>query len=350
MVQDDGVAGGDNEQTGSSSAAAALVTGTSSVSATATAAGDGGAESSGSGGQPAASSSSSSNSKRKRVVLSILEKQQVLQRLEEGEQPLAIARAYGISRQQVSDIKKNRERILSFCVDATHVASLRRKTLKVTSVYHPGVEQELYRWLVRQRLLGRVIVADALTKKAMELFTQYSGEDSNVPFKTIMNWLRHFKRAHGIKALNDEEISRLPERFVPAMDMAQELFAGEDTIQSHQSQQQQQIMAFNTNSSGSSSFSTNILAPQTASATPSSYAEVYMTSSTMGLHATPQQQQQLTQLQQHGNNALKSPLMSAVTTIHEINAQLSFFERAMALKLDDLDARVEKLGFLVLPP
>lgn len=348
MVQDVDASG--SEHTDTSSAAAPVP----SASTTTVAVDDGGTESSGSNGPPAVTSSSSSNNnnnnKRKRVVLSILEKQQVLQRLDEGEQPLAIARAYDISRQQVSDIKKNRERIVSFCVDATHVASLRRKTLKVTSVYHPGVEQELYRWLVRQRLLGRAIVADALTKKAMELFTQYAGEDSNVPFKTIMNWLRHFKRAHGIKALNDEEISRLPERFVPAMDMAQELIAGDEVYsQQPQQQQQQQPMAFNNTSSGSSSTISNILPLQTPPVS-SSYAEVYMTSSTMGLHSTSQQQQQQLSQQQHGTNALKSPLLSAVTTIHEINAQLSFFERAMALKLDDLDARVEKLGFLVLPP
>lgn len=348
MVQDVDAGGDEHADTSSAAAAAAPLASASSATA---AVDDGGTESSGSNGPPAVTSSSSSNNnKRKRVVLSILEKQQVLQRLDEGEQPLAIARAYDISRQQVSDIKKNRERIVSFCVDATHVASLRRKTLKVTSVYHPGVEQELYRWLVRQRLLGRAIVADALTKKAMELFTQYAGEDSNVPFKTIMNWLRHFKRAHGIKALNDEEISRLPERFVPAMDMAQELIAGDEVYsQQPQQQQQQQPMAFNNTSSGSSSTSSNILALQTPSVS-SSYAEVYMTSSTMGLHSTPQQQQQQLSQQQHSTDALKSPLLSAVTTIHEINAQLSFFERAMALKLDDLDARVEKLGFLVLPP
>lgn len=335
---------GDRERPSSALASPAAATGASPASGDESAAADNeSAASSGSSGQPALSSNINTN-KRKRVVLSIFEKQQVLQRLEEGEQPLPLAHAYGISRQQVSDIKKNRDRILSFCVDASHVASLRRKTLKVTSVYHPGVEQELYRWLVRQRLLGRAIVADALSKKAKELFSQYSGEDANVPNKTVMNWLRHFKRAHGIKALNDEEIGRLPERFVPAMDMAQMLFSG-DEVQIHQPQPQQQQQT-----SGNNIMNMSVSAAHTTPA--SSYAEVYLTSSTMGLHSTPQQQpQQLSQLQQqHGRDAPKSPLVSAVSTIHEINAQLSFFERAVALKLDDLDTRVEKLGFLMLPP
>ncbi|RLN91924.1 hypothetical protein BBJ28_00027010, partial [Nothophytophthora sp. Chile5] len=138
--------------------------------------------------------------KRKRVVLSIHEKQQVLQRLEAGEQPIAIARTFGISRQQVSDIKKNKERILSFCIDAKHLSTLRRKTLRATSEYHPGVEQELYRWMIRQRRLERAVTSEALTAKTTDLFMQYSAEDAaNVSFKAITNWLRHFKRAHGIK-------------------------------------------------------------------------------------------------------------------------------------------------------
>ncbi|KAL4108285.1 hypothetical protein PRIC1_000003 [Phytophthora ramorum] len=70
--------------------------------------------------------------KRKRVVLSIHDKQQVLLRLQGGEQPIAIAREFGISRQQVSDIKKNRERIVAFCTDAKHMSTLKRKTLKAT--------------------------------------------------------------------------------------------------------------------------------------------------------------------------------------------------------------------------
>ncbi|KAI9914731.1 hypothetical protein PsorP6_007270 [Peronosclerospora sorghi] len=65
-----------------------------------------------------------------RVVLSIHDKQQVLQRLEGGEQPIAIALEFGISRQQVSDIKKNKERILAYCTDAKCISTLKRKTLK----------------------------------------------------------------------------------------------------------------------------------------------------------------------------------------------------------------------------
>ncbi|KAI9906134.1 hypothetical protein PsorP6_014271 [Peronosclerospora sorghi] len=114
------------------------------------------------------------STKRKRVVLSIHDKQQVLQRLEGGEQPIAIAQEFGISRQQVSDIKKNKERILAYCTDAKCISILKRKTLKPVPQHHPGVEQELYRWIIRQRKLGRHVSAHALSTKTADLFMQYS--------------------------------------------------------------------------------------------------------------------------------------------------------------------------------
>ncbi|KAJ0411645.1 hypothetical protein ATCC90586_004114 [Pythium insidiosum] len=162
----------------------------------------------------------SEGGKRKRVVLSIHDKQQVLQRLDLGEAPVAIARDFNISRQQVSDIKKNRERILAFCVDAKHFSTLRRKTLTATTDYHPGVEQELYRWLIRQRTLGRAVTSEALSHKTTDLFMQYSADDSaNLSMRAITVWLRHFKRAHGLKTLSDDEIANLPAKFTPSMEM-----------------------------------------------------------------------------------------------------------------------------------
>uniref|UniRef100_K3WLB7 HTH CENPB-type domain-containing protein n=1 Tax=Globisporangium ultimum (strain ATCC 200006 / CBS 805.95 / DAOM BR144) TaxID=431595 RepID=K3WLB7_GLOUD len=299
----------------------------------------------GGGGGGGGGGSSSSANKRKRVVLSIHEKQQVLHRLDAGEQPVVIARHFGISRQQVSDIKKNKERILSFCVDAKHVSSLRRKTLKATSDYHPGVEQELYRWIIRQRRLNRAVSSDALTNKATDLFMQYSAEDSTVSFKTITNWLRHFKRAHGIKMFNEEELAKLPERFVPSMDMSRALASANNNIHHHHSLP-----------SPASSSTIGVTTNNGMGLPPSMHMNVddYINgmSNMLVLHANPQQHHDAAAAATGvaGADALKHPLMAAVNTIHELSAQLSYFEREMAIKLDYLDARVEKLCFTMLPP
>ncbi|TYZ61989.1 hypothetical protein PybrP1_010897 [[Pythium] brassicae (nom. inval.)] len=307
-------------------------------------------------------SAGSAGSKRKRVVLSIHDKQTVLARLDAGEQPATLARMFGISRQQVSDIKKNRERILAFCVDARHANSLRRKTLAPSSEYHPGVEQALYRWLVRQRLLRRAVASDAFAAKASELFVQFANDAPGVSFKTVANWLRHFKRAHGLKTLSDEELAKLPERFVSAMDMALPTAAAggggggggcvtADTCPA----------AAVAGPAASTGLSTSVVS-STAQPMPISVDD-YITSmgGVMALHAAvnPLQQQQhyVQHHHQHprphhstGSGAeARHPLVSAATTIQEIESQLAFFEREMAAKLDYLDTRIEKLCYLVLP-
>lgn len=307
-------------------------------------------------------STSSSHGKRKRVVLSIHEKQQVLQRLELGEQPVGIAREFGISRQQVSDIKKNKDRILSFCIDAKHLSSLRRKTLKATSEYHPGVEQELYRWLIRQRRLGRSVTSDMLNRKVTDLFLQYSAEDTGNPahsnsaqgsLKAISNWLRHFKRAHNVKTLSEEELFKLPDKFVPAMDMFRAIAGSQASSPSFAG----------ANGAGSTTgaiatgsvddVSTYINGNQ-ALFPPPGYGHMHpmhpMNSNVNADHLQHFHHHQLASHPSSGNLTQKHPFHATIDTIDGINAQLSYFEREMNLKLDYLDARVEKICFSVLAP
>ncbi|OWZ16998.1 DNA binding protein [Phytophthora megakarya] len=262
--------------------------------------------------------------KRKRVVLSIHDKQQVLQRLESGEQPIAIARAFGISRQQVSDIKKNRERIVAFCIDAKHLSTLKRKTLKATSEYHPGVEQELYRWIIRQRKLGRAVSSEALSTKTTDLFMQYSPDASHMSFKAVTNWLRHFKKAHGIKSLAEDELQQLPEQFVPAMDMTRP----GDVATAHAQVQEPAPSNF---FSAISTAAVNVPTPTVTEASVDLYVKYVMG------NTQPTVEPSVPSLQ------------NTVNTVQQLNAQLARFERDMAIKLDYLDERVAKLCYLVLP-
>ena len=52
--------------------------------------------------------------KRKRSILSVKDKQTILSRLDKGDKGTALALEFGISKQQVSDIRKNKEKILKF--------------------------------------------------------------------------------------------------------------------------------------------------------------------------------------------------------------------------------------------
>ncbi|TMW57158.1 hypothetical protein Poli38472_003083 [Pythium oligandrum] len=317
---------------------------------------------------PGSSTPSSTPGKRKRVVLSIHEKQQVLQRLDLGDQPVTIARDFGISRQQVSDIKKNKDRILAFCVDAKHLSTLRRKTLKATTEYHPGVEQELYRWLVRQRRLERAVTSEALNHKATDLFMQYAGDDTNsVSFRAVSVWLRHFKRAHGIKTLTEEELAKLPTKFTPAMDMTQ----SNDTPTG--SSTSSVGMASPTASMGMA-----LLHPTPNIHTPSAIDDVssYINGMGMSSNTTPsagsqyllQHQSPPTLAETAGPNTFSMLMLSSATNtstsstisnamasatalhasvsvVEAMTTQIAQFEQTVTAKLNQLEGRMEKIGY-----
>ncbi|CAH0518860.1 unnamed protein product [Peronospora belbahrii] len=239
------------------------------------------------------------STKRKRVVLSIHDKQQVLQLLESGEQPIAIAREFGISRQQVSDIKKNKERILAFCTNAKCISKLKCKTIKSVPEHHPGVEQELYRWIIRQRTLGRKVSAGALTAKMVDLFMQYASDTSKIPFAAMTKWLKQFKKVYGLKVLSEDEMQQLPEQFVPAMGMTQ-------------TQLDRKV---------ATSMDTNVCMNVMS-------------------HGNPRHVQ---------IGAPLTSLQTVVDTVQELNTQFAQFEHKMAIKLDHIDERVTRLCYFVLP-
>ena len=54
------------------------------------------------------------STKRKRSVLSIKDKQIIISRLDKGEKGTNLAIEFGVSKQQISDIRKNKDKILKF--------------------------------------------------------------------------------------------------------------------------------------------------------------------------------------------------------------------------------------------
>ena len=54
------------------------------------------------------------STKRKRSILSIQDKQSIILRLEKGEKGTNLSSEYGVSKQQISDIRKNKVKIMKF--------------------------------------------------------------------------------------------------------------------------------------------------------------------------------------------------------------------------------------------
>ena len=69
------------------------------------------------------------STKRKRSVLSIKDKQIIISRLDKGEKGTNLAPEFGISKQQISDIRKNNDKILKFTENIETSEGLKRKSL-----------------------------------------------------------------------------------------------------------------------------------------------------------------------------------------------------------------------------
>jgi len=75
------------------------------------------------------------STKRKRAVLSIKDKQIIFSRLDKGEKGTNLAQEFGTSKQQISDIRKNKDKILKFIDSIETSEGLKRKSLIKLQVF-----------------------------------------------------------------------------------------------------------------------------------------------------------------------------------------------------------------------
>ena len=119
-------------------------------------------------------------------MLTIVEKLWVIDMLESGVPTSIVSKQFGIAKQTISDIKRNKERIRHFSgkLDST------RKNLKFPG--HARLEEAVYDWYLKQQ--GREIRGPEIQAKA-EIFAK----ELNMPnFSASNGWLWRFKKRHGI--------------------------------------------------------------------------------------------------------------------------------------------------------
>ena len=84
------------------------------------------------------------STKRKRAVLSIKDKQIVISRLDKGEKGTNLAQKFGISEQQISDIRKNKDKILKFTDSIETSEGLKQKSPKLADDEQLGIYRSVY--------------------------------------------------------------------------------------------------------------------------------------------------------------------------------------------------------------
>ena len=100
----------------------------------------------------------------------------------------------------ISDIKKNKDRILSYMYISTMETAggaKKRNTLKKESL--EDVEKATYLWFLQERGRGTPISGPILAEKALQFHRRLHGEDSADDLKASQGWLDKFKRRHGIR-------------------------------------------------------------------------------------------------------------------------------------------------------
>lgn len=138
------------------------------------------------------------STKRKRTVLSIVEKLEIIKKLEQGETAAKLALDFGIGVQTVRDIKKCKEKLIeSACRADSGAGPSNRKTLKTSNF--ADVDDALYLWFKQKRAEGVPISGPLLMEKAKEFHAMLNIKEE---FSASSGWLSRFKKRHGIREIS----------------------------------------------------------------------------------------------------------------------------------------------------
>ena len=126
-----------------------------------------------------------------------------------------LAQKVGISKQQISYIRKNKDKILKFTDSIEISEGLKRKSLKLAN--DEQLDKALYAWFIQQRSAGTPISGPLLQEKAKHFSTQLNTETADHEFKASTDWLEKFKTRHGIRNLSiqGEKLSAAEETVEP---------------------------------------------------------------------------------------------------------------------------------------
>ena len=128
---------------------------------------------------------------RKRAALWIKDKQTNISHLDKGEKGTNLAQEFGISKQQISYIRKNKDKILKFTDSIKTSEGLKRKSLKLAD--DEQLDRALYAWFIQQRSTGTPISGPLPQEKAKHFSTQLNTEAADREFKASTGWLEKFK-------------------------------------------------------------------------------------------------------------------------------------------------------------
>lgn len=137
------------------------------------------------------------DTKRRKITLSLLQKAEIIQKLERGVMAKRIAEDYKVSESAISYIKSQKSKILEAVASTSHDA--KKKTL------HKGendeMEAKLYKWFELQRSKNCPISSEIIKVKAKAIFDEMYPEKDENAFVASNGWFEKFKRRFGVRIL-----------------------------------------------------------------------------------------------------------------------------------------------------
>lgn len=132
--------------------------------------------------------------KRKHKTISMLEKVELLQKLESGTSVRSLCELYGISSSTVYDLKKQKEQIFSYFADNIGQRSLeKRKSLRRGKSME--LDTTLLQWFKQCRSEGVSVSGEMMMMRAKVLHRELN-LDYNCEYS--QGWLQRFKDRYGI--------------------------------------------------------------------------------------------------------------------------------------------------------
>uniref|UniRef100_H3ABR8 HTH CENPB-type domain-containing protein n=1 Tax=Latimeria chalumnae TaxID=7897 RepID=H3ABR8_LATCH len=138
------------------------------------------------------------------VVLTIKDKLEIIEKLKEGSSSKQLSLIYEIGETTVRDIKKNKEKILTYASSLDSTSGLsKRKSMKL-SMYEE-LDGAMLEWFHQQRAEGTPISGPICAKQAKFFFDALGMEGD---FNALSGWFTRFKQRHGIKSsIQGEKLS-----------------------------------------------------------------------------------------------------------------------------------------------
>ena len=136
---------------------------------------------------------------KSRMRLTISQKIELLQKLDDGWTVAQVCEEFGVKKQTVSDIKKAKEQLRSHArkhsetgtVDTTNVGSI--KSIKAAG--HTNHDEAVFRWFEQQRSVGVAVRGHEIKMAAVTFADKMKIKD----FKASDGWLYRFRKRHGLK-------------------------------------------------------------------------------------------------------------------------------------------------------